>query len=214
MAKFVFNGIVLSENNYIENLMIKRLTSKYGNTDRTLSVQEFLSELDNANLTNSLDSTILILKKFGYNISNPKMLEKVKPYLIKCTGKSILLLNQQIKNSKINKASFYRAAKAYTANKQINETKIDTRKFYDDCNYLINYLTNAILCGEIIYLAESSTIKTLQEQQLELEKETVSVVDGFVKDRLNLAAILNADSPEEMATVLKQYKIKGTEKKK
>lgn len=214
MAKFIFNGKVLSEDNYIENLMIKCLITKYGDCERTLSVQQFLTELENANLTNSLDSTLLILKKFSYNISNPKMLEKVKPYLIKCTSKSILLLNQQIKNSKINKASFYRAAKAYTANHQISESRIDARKFYDDCNYLVNYLTNAILCGEIIYLAESRTIKTLQEEHLELEKETVSVVDGFVKDRLNLSAIINASSPEEMAVELKNYKMKNPEKKK
>ena len=47
-----------------------------------------------------------------------------------------------------------------------------------------------------------------------MQVETVSVVDGFVKDRLNLSAIINASSPEKMAVELKNYKMKNPEKKK
>ena len=92
MAKFVFNGKTLSTDNYIENLMIKSLIAKYGELDRTLSASQFLTELENANLTNSLDSAILILKKFGYNLSNQSTLNKVNWLLSVLTGASVFFL--------------------------------------------------------------------------------------------------------------------------
>ena len=214
MAKFVFNGKTLSTDNYIENLMIKSLIAKYGEVDRILSASQFLSELENANITNSLDSAILILKKFSYNLSNQSTLNKVKPYLTRCAAKSILMLNRTIKESKINKASYYRAVNAYLPNRILNESFIDSRKFTDECDYLSSYLTNAILCGEIIFSAEAEAIKILEKDNSELEKETIGVVDSYVRKTLNLDSILNATNPTELAEQLAAYSKQNTRTKK
>lgn len=208
MAEFVFNGIVLNKKDSIENLMIKQLTSKYGNVTKELDSTEFIKVLMSANFTNSLDLTILKLKKFSFDLSNETNLELIKPYLATCMEHSILKLNKQIKASKINNASFYRAAGANN-NQTINEEFIDARAFYDECDFLINYLTNAVVCGEIIYLAEHQAIYTLKQNKTQLENETTIIVDKYIRKNLNMEEILNAKTKEQLAEVLKHYK-KGT----
>ncbi|MBQ2864467.1 MAG: hypothetical protein IJE91_03270 [Clostridia bacterium] len=208
MAEFVFNGIVLNRKDSIENLMIKQLTSKYGNVTKELDSTEFVKVLMSANFTNSLDLTILKLKKFSFDLSNETNLELIKPYLVTCMEHSILKLNKQIKASKINNASFYRAAGANN-NQTINEEFIDARAFYDECDFLINYLTNAVVCGEIIYLAEHQAIYTLKQNKTQLENETTIIVDKYIRKNLNMEEILNAKTKEQLSEVLKHYK-KGT----
>lgn len=208
MANFIFNGIMLNKKDSIENLMIKQLTSKYGDVTKELDSSEFIKVLMSANFTNSLDITILKLKKFNFDLTSETNLELIKPYLATCMEHSILKLNKQIKASKINNASFYRAA-GVNNHQTINEEFIDARAFYDECDFLINYLTNAVVCGEIIYLAEHQAINALKQNKTQLENETTIIVDKYIRKNLNMEEILNAKTKEELAEVLKYYK-KGT----
>lgn len=206
MTKFVYNGITLSKYDNIENLMIKQLGIKPDEATKTLTSEEFLELLKKANYTNSLDVAILKLKKFGFDITLIENLEQVKAYLIDCMEHSILKLNKQIKASKINDATYYRTAKAETKTNMIKDEFIDARAFYDECDYLINYLTNAVLCGEIIYTAEHQAINTLKQNKTQLENETTTIVDKFIKKDLNMEDILGATTKEDLEEVLKKYK--------
>ena len=121
MSEFIYNNIVLNKQDSLENLMIKYLQSKYGDTTKHLTTPEFLQVLANANFTNSLDVFILKLKRFNFDLTSEKCVEAVKPYLATCMQHSILKLNKQIKSSKINNASYYRTAGAQTGFSTIKE---------------------------------------------------------------------------------------------
>ena len=214
MSEFIYNNIVLNKKDSLENLMIKYLQSKYGDTTKHLTTPEFLQVLANANFTNSLDIFILKLKRFNFDLTSEKCVEAVKPYLATCMQHSILKLNKQIKSSKINNASYYRTAGAQTGFSTINDKFIDSRVFNDECDFLINYLTNAILCGEIILMAEQQSIKSLKQNKAQLENETVTIIDSFIRNTLNIDEILNATNPEEIAELLKRYKKETPSQKK
>ncbi len=205
MAEFIYNDIVFNKKDNLENLMIKYLSSKHGDVTKELSTTEFLQVLANANFTNSLDVFILKLKKFNFNLSNENCIALVKPYLATCMQHSILKLNKQIKASKINNASFYRTAGVKTNSATISDSLIDSRAFADECDFLINYLTNAILCGEIMLIAEQQAIAALKQNKSQLENETTSIIEKFIKTTLNIDDILNATSPEEINELLKKY---------
>ena len=214
MSQFIYNNIVLNKKDSLENLMIKYLQSKYGDVTKELTTSEFLQVLANANFTNSLDVFILKLKRFNFDLTSEKCVEAVKPYLATCMQHSILKLNKQIKSSKINSASYYRTAGAKTSFSTISNNLIDARAFNDECDFLINYLTNAILCGEIILMAEQQSIKSLKQNKSQLENETVTIIDSFIRNTLNIDQILNAASPEEIAELLKRYKKETPTQKK
>ena len=204
MSNFIYNNKLIDGKIGIQELMVKFLENKFGNVSKIISEAEFFEALKTANFTLSLDNAILVLKQYGINLQNETTLNEVKQYLVKCLEKSILVANKQVKESKINNASFYREAQAINE-KGIIEGAVNLRSLFDSFDYLVNYLTNAVLGAELIYTAENNAIKTLRTKNQSLETETLQAVDTYVKVNLNLGNILTTSNPKEIETLLKKY---------
>lgn len=204
MSNFIYNNKLIDGKIGIQELMVKFLENKFGNVSKIISEAEFFEALKTANFTHSLDNAILVLKQYGINLQNETTLNEVKQYLVKCLEKSILVANKQVKESKINSASYYREAQAINE-KGIIEGAVNLRSLFDSFDYLVNYLTNAVLGAELIYTAENNAIKTLRTKNQSLETETLQAVDTYVKVNLNLGNILTTSNPKEIETLLKKY---------
>ena len=204
MSNFIYNNKLIDGKIGIQELMVKFLENKFGNVSKIISEAEFFEALKTANFTLSLDNAILVLKQYGINLQNETTLNEVKQYLVKCLEKSILVANKQVKESKINNASYYREAQAINQ-KGIIEGAVNLRSLFDSFDYLVNYLTNAVLGAELIYTAENNAIKTLRTKNQSLETETLQAVDTYVKVNLNLGNILTTSNPKEIETLLKKY---------
>ena len=204
MSNFIYNNKLIDGKIGIQELMVKFLENKFGNVSKIISEAEFFEALKTANFTLSLDNAILVLKQYGINLQNETTLEAIKQYLVKCLEKSILVANKQVKESKINNASFYREAQAINE-KGIIEGAVNLRSLFDSFDYLVNYLTNAVLGAELIYTAENNAIKTLRTKNQSLENETLQAVDTYVKVNLNLGNILTTSNPKEIEALLKKY---------
>lgn len=204
MSNFIYNNKLIDGKIGIQELMVKFLENKFGNVSKIISEAEFFEALKTANFTLSLDNAILVLKQYGINLQNETTLEAIKQYLVKCLEKSILVANKQVKESKINSASYYREAQAINQ-KGIIEGAVNLRSLFDSFDYLVNYLTNAVLSAELIYTAENNAIKTLRTKNQSLENETLQAVDTYVKVNLNLGNILTTSNPKEIEALLKKY---------
>lgn len=204
MSNFIYNNKLIDGKIGIQELMVKFLENKFGNVSKIISEAEFFEALKTANFTFSLDDAIIVLKQYGINLQNETTLEAIKQYLVKCLEKSILVANKQVKESKINSASYYREAQAINQ-KGIIEGAVNLRSLFDSFDYLVNYLTNAVLSAELIYTAENNAIKTLRTKKQSLETETLSAVDTYVKVNLNLGNILTTSNPKEIEALLKNY---------
>lgn len=204
MSNFIYNNKLIDGKIGIQELMVKFLENKFGNVSKIISEAEFFEALKTANFTHNLDDAIIVLKQYGINLQNETTLEAIKQYLVKCLEKSILVANKQVKESKINSASYYREAQAINQN-GIIEGAVNLRSLFDSFDYLVNYLTNAVLSAELIYTAENNAIKTLRTKNQSLENETLSAVDTYVKVNLNLGNILTTSNPKEIEALLKNY---------
>lgn len=204
MSNFIYNNKLIDGKIGIQELMVKFLENKFGNVSKIISEAEFFEALKTANFTLSLDNAILVLKQYGINLQNETTLNEVKQYLVKCLEKSILVANKQVKESKINSASYYREAQAINQ-KGIIEGAVNLRSLFGSFDYLVNYLTNAVLSAELIYTAENNAIKTLRTKNQSLENETLQAVDTYVKVNLNLGNILTTSNPKEIEALLKNY---------
>lgn len=204
MSNFIYNNKLIDGKIGIQELMVKFLENKFGNVSKIISEAEFFEALKTANFTFSLDDAIIVLKQYGINLQNETTLEAIKQYLVKCLEKSILVANKQVKESKINNASYYREAQAINQ-KGIIEGAVNLRSLFGSFDYLVNYLTNAVLSAELIYTAENNAIKTLRTKNQSLENETLQAVDTYVKVNLNLGNILTTSNPKEIEALLKNY---------
>ena len=63
-------------------------------------------------------------------------------------------------------------------------------------------------------MAEQQSIKSLKQNKAQLENETVTIIDSFIRNTLNIDEILNATNPEEIAELLKRYKKETPSQKK
>lgn len=209
MAKFSYNGKTITPNFNTERLIIKYLIFNNGEVDKTISDSEFLDSLKAANYTKSTDIAVLLLKKYGFNISNESLFNEAKSYLTTCLEKSILMFDNSIKQSKINDSGYYREVNALDYN-SIDESVVDPRRLYSNFNSIVNFFTNAVTSAEIIYTAENNVINTLKQQKQELQTETTMVVSDYIDNHLNLKEVLTNENPSE---ALLKYKKQPTQKK-
>ena len=209
MAKFSYNGKTITPNFNTERLIIKYLIFNNGEVDKTISDSEFLDSLKAANYTKSTDIAVLLLKKYGFNISNESLFNEAKSYLTTCLEKSILMFDNSIKQSKINDSGYYREVNALDYN-SIDESVVDPRRLYSNFNSIVNFFTNAVTSAEIIYTAENNVINTLKQQKQELQTETTMVVSDYIDNHLNLKEVLTNENPSE---ALLKYKKQSTQKK-